>query len=407
MVSQGLSCGESCTAVVTTNGRLYFWGTLGLGPLWDAIPTPRMVVALQGKFVRQVACGAHHMAILTEAGEVFTMGTGAQYRLGHGDHGDRKQPALVEFLQGKGVRQMACGDDFTVVLTDNDSVYTWGSGDAGQLGHGGFAPQPRPKIVQSLYGKAIVQIAAGARHAACVSTDGELLAWGCGKDGRLGHGGDADIAVPMAIKGLMDERVCQVACGAAHTLALTETGRVYAWGANTFLQLGLGHALPVDRPTLVASLRDRHVQAVRCGSYLSMCLVADPEADPALAPHNRVTVLSWGCGNHGVLGHGSWEREGTPREVLRLKNKGVREVICSRDHAAALTLHVWQPDDEVDACNGCKVTFSWWWRKHHCRCCGRLYCASCSSKSTSIPTFKFFTPVRVCDGCFRMLLGKG
>lgn len=33
----------------------------------------------------------------------------------------------------------------------------------------------------------------------------------------------------------------QIACGYAHTLALTDEGLLYAWGANTYGQLGTGN----------------------------------------------------------------------------------------------------------------------------------------------------------------------
>lgn len=45
----------------------------------------------------------------------------------------------------------------------------------------------------------------------------------------------------------------------------------------------------------------------------------------------------------------------------------------------------WQPDDEVAECPICEVPFSFWYRKHHCRKCGRVVCASCSPHRITIP----------------------
>lgn len=45
----------------------------------------------------------------------------------------------------------------------------------------------------------------------------------------------------------------------------------------------------------------------------------------------------------------------------------------------------WQPDEEVTECPICKVAFSFWYRKHHCRKCGRVVCASCSPHRITIP----------------------
>ncbi|KAL6235680.1 hypothetical protein BDW75DRAFT_230076 [Aspergillus navahoensis] len=45
----------------------------------------------------------------------------------------------------------------------------------------------------------------------------------------------------------------------------------------------------------------------------------------------------------------------------------------------------WQPDTEVTECPICRTTFSFWYRKHHCRKCGRVVCASCSPHRITIP----------------------
>ncbi|BDD60381.1 hypothetical protein MPDQ_002368 [Monascus purpureus] len=45
----------------------------------------------------------------------------------------------------------------------------------------------------------------------------------------------------------------------------------------------------------------------------------------------------------------------------------------------------WQPDSEVTKCPICGAPFSFWYRKHHCRKCGRVVCASCSPHRITIP----------------------
>lgn len=51
----------------------------------------------------------------------------------------------------------------------------------------------------------------------------------------------------------------QVACGYAHTLALTDEGFVYAWGANSYGQLGTGNKSNQALPTLINTDKERLV----------------------------------------------------------------------------------------------------------------------------------------------------
>ena len=50
-----------------------------------------------------------------------------------------------------------------------------------------------------------------------------------------------------------------------------------------------------------------------------------------------------------------------------------------------ITLPRWEPDTGVSKCPICGTTFSFWYRKHHCRKCGRVVCANCSPHRITIP----------------------
>jgi hypothetical protein len=42
---------------------------------------------------------------------------------------------------------LCCGSAHVAVLTESGLVYTWGWGDRGQCGHGGFTGERRPRVV--------------------------------------------------------------------------------------------------------------------------------------------------------------------------------------------------------------------------------------------------------------------
>ncbi|XP_036149000.1 myotubularin-related protein 3 isoform X3 [Monomorium pharaonis] len=66
---------------------------------------------------------------------------------------------------------------------------------------------------------------------------------------------------------------------------------------------------------------------------------------------------------------------------------------------------LWVPDHAVTRCMGCNTEFWLGRRKHHCRCCGKIFCADCSENSTPLPNEQLYNPVRVCIDCYARLRG--
>jgi len=66
---------------------------------------------------------------------------------------------------------------------------------------------------------------------------------------------------------------------------------------------------------------------------------------------------------------------------------------------------LWVPDHAASSCMGCQTQFWFGRRKHHCRSCGRLFCAECSEHQVPIPAEQLYQPVRVCDGCYLLITG--
>ncbi|KAG5671617.1 hypothetical protein PVAND_001810 [Polypedilum vanderplanki] len=60
----------------------------------------------------------------------------------------------------------------------------------------------------------------------------------------------------------------------------------------------------------------------------------------------------------------------------------------------------WIPDSAASKCMSCESQFTAFRRRHHCRCCGNVFCGACSSATTPLPRFGLHKPVRVCRICF-------
>ena len=74
-----------------------------------------------------------------------------------------------------------------------------------------------------------------------------------------------------------------------------------------------------------------------------------------------------------------------PRVIDRPLLRRPSEEILHDRRNRELRLPKWQPDEEVSRCPICGITFTFWYRKHHCRKCGRVVCANCSPHRITIP----------------------
>jgi len=59
----------------------------------------------------------------------------------------------------------------------------------------------------------------------------------------------------------------------------------------------------------------------------------------------------------------------------------------------------WIPDSEQLLCYGCSAVFGVTKRKHHCRCCGKIFCHNCTKTKVVLPNLQYNRPVRICDRC--------
>ncbi|KAJ7533995.1 hypothetical protein O6H91_13G074600 [Diphasiastrum complanatum] len=290
------------------NGQLFScgssqFGVLGHGPNLTQCTS---LTAIQLPMVSRVICVSgshHHVAFLTERGEVFTFGDNSSSCCGHGDVGDTiLNPTIVESLKGISCKKVATGLSFTVALTENGEVYTWGSNSHGQLGHGDTNDVAMPGKVAGLSICGLVaMISAGASHTLAVTRDGALYSFGYGANFCLGHGDTANEHSPRLVESLREQNIFLVgiAAGDEHSVALDSSGYVYTWGKGYCGALGHGDELDQRTPLLVTAL----------GSFLSVQVCARKRKTFAVGVNGSVFAFGWmGCGSLGLTGRGSSDK---------------------------------------------------------------------------------------------------
>ncbi|XP_012592732.2 RCC1 and BTB domain-containing protein 2 isoform X1 [Microcebus murinus] len=247
----------------TVNDEIFVLGTnccgcLGLGDVQSTIE-PRRLDSLSGKKIACLSYGSGpHIVLATTEGEVFTWGHNAYSQLGNGTTNHGLVPCHISTnLSNKQVIEVACGSYHSLVLTSDGEVFAWGYNNSGQVGSGSTANQPIPRRVTGcLQTKAVVNIACGQMCSMAVVDTGEVYVWGYNGNGQLGLGSSGNQPTPCRIAALQGIRVQRVACGYAHTLVLTDEGQVYAWGANSYGQLGTGNKSNQSYPTPVVVEKD-------------------------------------------------------------------------------------------------------------------------------------------------------
>ena len=178
--------------------------------------------------------------------------------------------------------KIVCSFRHSLVLTDMGNLFAFGWNEHGQLGIGSTDVTLLPHQVK-VNGETVrfVDCAAGDNFSIGVSDDGHLFSWGSSSHGKLGNPAMADSGPclsPMRIPspnhvGLV---FVQASCGKCHTLALTDSGRVFSFGDGEHGQLGQGHQSVEDQPTEIPMSESGSVfSMVSCGGHLS-CLVPQP-----------------------------------------------------------------------------------------------------------------------------------
>jgi hypothetical protein len=205
-------------------------------------------------------------------------------------------------------------------------IWSFGSGEDGRLGHGGLGNEAVPRLIEALNHVAVKQVATGRFHSMVLTRDGDVFTWGSGYLGQLGHGNHGQQRVPKQVEGLTN--VKDIAAGNSHSLAVVDAGSVYTWGFNYCGPLGLGdHGGTTQAtrrlvPTEVPGVNG--VVAVAAGQYHSFALNRDG------------TVLACGGNEHGQLGLGDTDGRDTFTAVAGLS--GVVDIDTGVIHSIAVTV---------------------------------------------------------------------
>ncbi|KAM8903026.1 retinitis pigmentosa GTPase regulator b isoform 2-T2 [Spinachia spinachia] len=272
-----------------------------------------------------IACGDEHTALITGNGKLFMFGSNNWGQLGLGSKLTVSKPTCVKALKSEKVQLVACGRNHTLIYTARGKAFASGGNNEGQLGLGDCDERTSFQRIGFLDSHGpIKMLAAGSNTSAALTECGKLFMWGDNTEGQIGLGKESHASSPQEVS--VGRPISWVSCGYYHSALVTADGALYTFGERDSGKLGLStEQLAQHRvPQPVKSLQEPVIQ-VACGGGHTVALTED-------------AVFTFGLGQFGQLGHGTFDFEARlPRPIRHFKKGRVRHVTCGENHTAVLT----------------------------------------------------------------------
>ena len=277
------------TLIVKTDGTLWacgenVYGQLGINNSRGFAISPLQVGSLSTW--SNVAVGDFFSLALKTDGTLWGWGRNNYGQIGDSTVVTRSSP--VQIGVATDWSSIECGGYVSAAIKTGNTLWTWGSGSLGVLGSGSVSNRSSPVQVGTLSDWS--KVSSGANHMIAVKTDGTLWGWGRNAGtgaGALGQGNVTTRSSPVQIGTSTDWS--DASCGRYHSMALKNTGTLWAFGRNVYGQLGLGDTTVRSSP-------------VQVGTGTSWGKVSGAYGHTVAFKSSDNTLWSWGSNAVGQLG---------------------------------------------------------------------------------------------------------
>ena len=243
------SCG------IQINGTLWAWGHNDVGQLGNGNTSYASSPIQIGNFTNWdfIAVSQSNMLAIKTDGTLWGWGNNQYGQIGNGTTTSYSSPIQIGSLTNW--KQVSLNGEyisnnyfFSSGIQTNNTLWTWGNNQYGQLGNGTTINYSSPIQVGSLTNWQYVSSGVNVIYA--IKNDGTLWAWGMNTVGQLGNGTTVNYSSPIQIGALTNWKYITATCAinnlsdsiGSQTMAIKTDGTLWGWGNNQYGQLGIGAA---------------------------------------------------------------------------------------------------------------------------------------------------------------------
>jgi len=235
--------GGSFVLVVREDGKIVGWGDnrrgqLGTTPTKLLLSPQYAADGIDGNSLRDIQCGNENTLFLTESGEVYTCGTYSYGTQGIGKNQKNiSEPVKIPGLEN--IVGISCGFGHNAALDAEGHLWVWGRNDQGQLGLGDKTNRTEPAMLEM---ENITQVNCGGKFILAMDADGNMWGWGANTYRVLEDSKKSTITTPVQLTGFDGLKIVAFSGGSDVAYWLDSEGTLWSRGRNEFNQVGSAEA---------------------------------------------------------------------------------------------------------------------------------------------------------------------